>query len=325
MTVLFMIFQILVNLLFTEIQPLQNFVLHRLELVPMDTETVRNYLYAAFDQNGDKVLSHTHFNAHDYREFLLSLQNQYPSAFENLAFKLQDFKIENPNFWVNAKTLATRILEIANTNKESLSHTETLAYWYDTGKTWPVLIYGALGAIFVGAGVALSWKAGGSTGGTDIVAYYFLSKTKKSVGHILSIVAIFTAIIFLVIYKFVKPNPDGVIIGVREISTFSYIVVSNLVVNKLYPKYKKIKMTIISSEPQKIIAYFNLINYWHSYRIVRFKSGYTGKYGFKIETVILLMEAKNLSDDLKLIDQNVWISETKVDRVTGKFNTTYVE
>ncbi|MFV8413947.1 YitT family protein [Mycoplasma sp. Z355B] len=197
--------------------------------------------------------------------------------------------------------------------------------WYADGQTWPILLYGCIGAAFIGVGIALSWKAGGSTGGTDIVAYFFSTKYKKSVGGILATVAFFTACTFLVIYGFVRPNVNGEIFGMRELSTFAYLLVTNFVVSILYPKYKKVKLTIISTQPEKVIAYFKLINYWHSYRLVRFKSGYTGKYSYKIETVALLLETKNIIDDLKLVDPNIWISTLSVRSVNGSFNTAFVE
>ncbi|WP_051521857.1 YitT family protein [Mycoplasma leonicaptivi] len=187
---------------------------------------------------------------------------------------------------------------------------------------WSSLIYSSAGAILIAVGISISWKAGGSTGGTDIIAYYFSTRSKKSVGTILSIIGIVTAILFLIIFAVAKPNylydkpihfneyktqaelltnndylgisienkemlmsrynnlmlrhqESRIYFGMREICTFWYIVVTNSVINMLYPKYKKVEMTIISPKPEKVIAYFKLINYWHSYRIERYKSGYT--------------------------------------------------
>ncbi|UWV93263.1 hypothetical protein NW062_04505 [Mycoplasmopsis cynos] len=40
---------------------------------------------------------------------------------------------------------------------------------------------------------------------------------------------------------------------------------------------------------------------------------------------MLLLEAKNIIDDLKQIDPRVWISVEKVSKVVGQFSTFYVE
>ncbi|VEU76524.1 YitT family protein [Mycoplasmopsis columboralis] len=207
--------------------------------------------------------------------------------------------------------------------------------WYEQNKTWPILLYCSIGAFFVGVALALSWKAGGSTGGTDIIAYYYVTKSKKSISTMLSIFGFTTAMIFLVIWGVVEHSDKykdellirdpGTFIGARELSTFLYILISNLVVGILYPKYKKMKMTIISSDINKVIAYLKLIEYWHSYKIVSFTSGYNGETKYKVETVLLLLESKNLINDLKLIDPNIWISMIPVHQVIGKFNTQFVE
>ncbi|QKT05742.1 YitT family protein [Mycoplasma sp. OR1901] len=195
------------------------------------------------------------------------------------------------------------------------------------------LLYTIIGAALIGIGISLSWKAGGSTGGTDIIGYYFSMKSKKNIGFTLSIIGYVTAIVFLVIFAFIQPNvvadADGkkhkVIFGVREISTFIYVFVINYVVDLMYPKYKKVTLSIVSNTPDKILGYFKLIDYWHSYRIERFKSGYTGKQGVKITTSILILESPNLIHDLKFIDPHIWISITDERKIIGKFNTNYVE
>ncbi|WP_322908182.1 YitT family protein [Mycoplasmopsis felis] len=257
---------------------------------------------------------------------------------------------------------------------ESINEFITFTDSYKPYTNWSDIIYSIVGALFIAFGISLSWKAGGSTGGTDIIAYYFSMKSKKSVGHILSIIGVCSAILFLFIFSFIKPNylyeepvnpfsllneekfkllnspsyngvnlnsdteimerfewlknkhnHSKIYFGMRELTTFLYILVVNLFIDLIYPKYKKVSLTIISSDPQKILAYFKLINYWHSYRIERYKSGYTNKQSVKIETVMLLLETPNILYDLKLIDSNIWISISTINKVIGKFNTEFVE
>lgn len=197
--------------------------------------------------------------------------------------------------------------------------------------TWIKLLYGVLGAAFIASGIALSWKSGGSTGGTDFIVYYFSTKLKKNVALVMSVVSITTAIIFLVIFGICKPhpvsekNPHRVYFGMRELSTFTYLVVNNLIVNLLYPKYKKVKLSISCSNPTKVLAYFKLINYWHGYEINTIKSGYSGAEVYKIETVCLLFETRNIIEDVKNVDPTAWITVYPITKVVGSFNTQYVE
>lgn len=203
-------------------------------------------------------------------------------------------------------------------------------------ETWPILVYCGIGALFIGSGVALTWKAGGSTGGTDIVVYYFSTKSKRNVAGVMTIVSFATAATFLIIYGFLSPNvyvdnqenvytSKYIYFGMRELSTFFYILVNNLVLGIIYPKYKKVKLSISCADPANVLAYFKLINYWHGYQVTTLKSGYTGKDVYKVETVMLLLETKNIIEDLKKVDSTLFISITPVERVIGNFNTQYVD
>ncbi|MCU9934964.1 YitT family protein [Mycoplasmopsis cynos] len=245
---------------------------------------------------------------------------------------------------------------------------------YGSYTGWSKIIYTFIGGALIGIGIAISRKAGGSTGGTDIIGYYFSTKAKKSVGSVLSIIGFVTAAIFIVIFEFIKPNylldkpldldhikslsendfiklhdykgiafneydkiehrynllmenykDSRIYFGVREVGTILYVFIINIMINLIYPKYKKISMTIVCQDPEKVLTYFKLIKYWHSYRIEKYKSGYTGQNGYKITTIMLLLEAKNIIDDLKQIDPRVWISVEKVSKVVGQFSTFYVE
>ncbi|EFF41540.1 YitT family protein [Mycoplasmopsis alligatoris] len=195
--------------------------------------------------------------------------------------------------------------------------------------TWPILLYGSLGSFFIAVSIALTWKAGGSTGGTDIIVYYYSTKTKKNIAILMSLVSFSTATIFLIIFSFIKPNTDGngnkIIFGMRELSTFAYILVTNVVLNILYPKYKKVVLSISCSDPAKVLAYLKLIKYWHGYEVSALTSGYTGKPIYKVETVMLLLETKNIINDLKQVDRALFISIMPVKNIIGSFNTNFVE
>lgn len=199
----------------------------------------------------------------------------------------------------------------------------------NTEVTWPILVYGAIGSFFIGISIALTWKVGGSTGGTDIIVYYFTTKSKKNVASIMAIASFSTVLVFLIIYGFVNPHPISgdviTIIGMREISTFVYIILVNLTVNILYPKYKKVFVSISCSDPSKVLGYLKLVNYWHGYQVTTLNSGYTGSTIYKIETVMLLLETKNVINDLKLVDSSLFISLSPIKSVIGNFNTNFVD
>ncbi|BAP01214.1 ABC transporter permease protein [Mycoplasmopsis californica HAZ160_1] len=219
---------------------------------------------------------------------------------------------------------------------------------YENPVTWPILANGLIGSVFVGASIAVAWKFGGSTGGTDIIGFYFSTRRKKSIGVVLSTIAIFTSIVFLLIFAFMKPHANSVKVindvaegkniqyfqttnehvffGMREVTSFVYIGVVNGLVSLLYPKYKKVTMEIACAENFDIVLqYFRDIHYWHAYSIQEHTSGYTGKKVYKLTTTLLVLECKNIIKDLRNLHPRVWISIKPVKLTIGHFDTRYVD
>ncbi|WP_029512956.1 YitT family protein [Mycoplasmopsis iners] len=216
--------------------------------------------------------------------------------------------------------------------------------------TWPIFINGSIGSFFLGIAIAIAWKNGGSTGGTDLIAYYFSTKKKKSIASILMVVSFITTATFLVIFGILNPHLPAItindlknvdknnidliykqaagyktILGMREISTILYILIVNTLVGFIYPKYKKVSLEISCSNPNKVITYLKAIKYWHAYTIYNAKSGYTNQEVYKIETTMLLLETKSIIRDLKRIDNSLWIKIKPVSNIFGSFSTSFVD
>ncbi len=238
---------------------------------------------------------------------------------------------------------------------------------YENSSSWPVIINGFLGSICAGTSIAIAWKNGGSTGGTDIIAYYFSTKKQKSVAGMMFTVNIIATSFFLLVFgiaarhkeavdlgvisssssvESVLEQPNSIIItlkdgftinsikkyvshrtifGLREFSTILYIIFNNIVLGLMYPKYKKVTLSIATKCPDTIINYFRHIKYWHAYTIFKGISGYSQEETYFIETTLLTLETKNLISDIKVIDPKAWISIKPVEQVKGAFNTQYVE
>ncbi|VEU78071.1 YitT family protein [Mycoplasmopsis columbinasalis] len=218
---------------------------------------------------------------------------------------------------------------------------------YENPNTWPIFMNGIIGSALIGISIAIAWKNGGSTGGTDIIAYYFSTKKKKSVSFVLMIVSFLTSAIFLILFSALHPhtaslaveftNVNGkispvykvtnnhAVFGMREIMTIFYIFIVNFLVSFIYPKYKKVDIEIFTADPKKILNYLKAINYWHAYTVYTAQSGYTGNPVYKVETTSLLLESKSLIKDLQWIDKSAWIKIKPVVKVNGSFSTEYVE
>ncbi|WP_027120336.1 YitT family protein [Mycoplasmopsis lipofaciens] len=226
---------------------------------------------------------------------------------------------------------------------------------FENPSSWPIFINGVIGSVLLGVSIALAWKFGGSTGGTDIIAYYYSTKKQKSISRMLMVVSFTTTFIFLIIFAFAVPHKPTLneilqskmtydsngnllysmdytqdlgqrnIIGMREFSTIIYIFIVNGLIAIIYPKYKKVTMSISTKDPELVLDYLKEIKYWHAYSINKATSGYTGQDVYKIESTMLLLETRSITRDLKHLDENVWIEIKPVYNIYGRFATKYVD
>jgi uncharacterized membrane-anchored protein YitT (DUF2179 family) len=92
--------------------------------------------------------------------------------------------------------------------------------------------------------------------------------------------------------------------GIRTICSLFYILAASFIINKLYPKYKKVVMRIDSKKYEEIIKHFKDTNYHHGFKLSESISGYTGTTIYTIETVLLLLEYKDIQKQIITIDKN---------------------
>ncbi|MGZ9454152.1 YitT family protein [Mycoplasma sp. AC157] len=195
---------------------------------------------------------------------------------------------------------------------------------------WPILYYTFLGSVLIGVSIGLAWKFGGSSGGTDFISYYYSTKKRKPIGKILFSISISIAFVSLVLfgtlgYFNIGEGKIHKILGIQVVSTIMYIFLTSMIVNLIYPKYKKVELTFHTSEPEKILAHLKVMKYWHSYNLWEGISGYTGKPTYKIKTIALYLEVKYIVNELKNVDPSIWISIKPVLETSGLFDTSRIE
>ncbi len=189
--------------------------------------------------------------------------------------------------------------------------------------TWPIFVYVCLGLLINSAAASLAWRCGASTGGTDIVAYYFSTKSKKDVGTFLWIIAMFLS--FCSVLALNIGGKYSSFFGIRTICSLFYILFSAFIINKLYPKYKKVVMRIDSKKHEEIIKHFKETNYWHGFKVSESVSGYTDAKIYTIETVMLLLEYKEIKQQVIKVDNNAWITRTLIDDLSGNFDYSRID
>lgn len=189
---------------------------------------------------------------------------------------------------------------------------------------WPIIIMSLIGSTLIGFSVGIAWKFGGSTGGTDIITYYYSTKKQKSVGSILFIISL--SILAFSFTVAISVNEDMRARWLMTLfSSLAYILVTSSIVNFIYPKYSKVELVITSDKIDLIWKALIKDEYWHSWRVVQYVSGFHKSKKKEIRTIIFLLEAKEVIRFIQTIDPNAWISITEVKKVAGQLNQTVVD
>ncbi|AZZ65803.1 YitT family protein [Metamycoplasma phocicerebrale] len=198
--------------------------------------------------------------------------------------------------------------------------------------TWPIIVYALIGATMAGIAGGIAWKNSASTAGGDFIVYYISRVKQKGVGHISTIVALFfggfsiilIAIVELIGLSYNRPfNAAGLLL--RILCSIAYVFVYTSFIELIFPKYRKVQISIYTKNPEKIIQHFKNIKYWHGYNIAKLIGGYTNTETIKIETFALYLEQSLIKNEVLLVDPSAWMTVTRVHNIIGKFNTSKVE
>ncbi|MBN0970989.1 YitT family protein [Mycoplasma phocoeninasale] len=199
-------------------------------------------------------------------------------------------------------------------------------------ETWPVIVYASLGGVCEGFASVIAWTQKGSIGGTSVISNYIASKTKKPIGNTFLIVALcFSSFSTIVVGSlesvgYIKGHPwrpEQFI--VRIMGTFIYLFLLTFIVNKFYPKYKKVKIDIHTKKPEIVAEAFKKFGYVHAFNIFYGVGGYSHTEFGKIETVALYLERDTIINEVKRVDKNAWITISNIHGLVGEFDTSYVD
>ena len=220
--------------------------------------------------------------------------------------------------------------EIIDTKLGTINLTQKGPIW--NRATWPVLIYAALGGICEGFASVIAWRQRGSIGGTSVISNYIAYKNKKPVGNVFLIVALcFSSFSTIVIGsleaagKISKHPWRSEQFIVRVMGTFVYLFLFTIIVNKFYPKYKKVKIEIYSDKIEWIVEHFKKIGYIHAFNIFYGISGFKHHDLGKIETIALYLEKEYIFEQIKSIDTHAWICTSNIHDLNGHFDTSTVD
>ena len=195
---------------------------------------------------------------------------------------------------------------------------------------WPIYILAIIGSIIVGVSIAIAWKFGGSTGGTDFIVYYFSTKRQMNIGAIMFILSVSIVTVSFTITIAVNPEiTDGIYINdrwlMRLLSTITYIFLVSTIVNFIYPKYSKVKVSVSTEKHKELIKHLKEIKYHHAYTTIEEVSGHTGKTRYIVQSVMFLLEERDFVKIVKEVCDDAWIATIPVKNIKGKLSTKKID
>lgn len=197
----------------------------------------------------------------------------------------------------------------------------TMINGYISPHSYELFISVIIAAILIGFVAGLSYKFNGSTAGTDFLIFYISRKKGKSIAKYALSFSLFTLVFSIIILNISLEHKSFVqsFLGTTTFATLIYITLFSILVGSIYPRYKKVKISIVTKYPNKINQLFNDINYKHAWTMQEVIGGYTNSKKYKVETIILYLKHKELVKQIFNIDKESFIYLENISGVFGNF------
>lgn len=175
--------------------------------------------------------------------------------------------------------------------------------------TYDKIMSAVYGGTLIGIGVGLTLKAGGSTGGTDIISLLMSYKSDKPMGQYALMVN--GSIIILASLLF------GWEIGLY---TLINVYISSMFIDKIHTRYKKITLNIITSHPDDLVSAIHR-RVKHGITRINATGAYSKQHREILYMVISSYELKAVKQAIDEVDAGAFVNITDSMEILGNFKT----
>lgn len=168
---------------------------------------------------------------------------------------------------------------------------------------------GVIGGLLCGSAIGLALRYGTSTGGMDIIGQALALKKNISIGMFSSIVNIILAVI-----------AGGLIEKSWDITlyTFIFIIISNLVVDKIHTAYNYLRVDVISQHSEEIATAL-LEGIQRGCTISQVRGAYTHEDKYDVFMIISSYELQKAAEIVRTTDPNAFMTVSPIKKIFGKF------
>ncbi|MGL5591164.1 MAG: YitT family protein [Mycoplasmoidaceae bacterium] len=212
-------------------------------------------------------------------------------------------------------------------------------YGDDLNKFGPLMIYALVNGLITGGYIALILAVSGSTGGLDFISFFYSKKKGKPIGTILAYFNLVSVLVSIIIgsyiasgitdFTWVSNDPNAnleyaptpfsyqTLFSQNLVASIAMSIISSLTLNFLFPKDKKVKITIYSNKINEIRDYFYSEKFNHALTINKNIGGYSLEEKQSIEIVCLYMEIPILLDWIKKVDDQAFTTISSLLGING--------
>lgn len=168
---------------------------------------------------------------------------------------------------------------------------------------------GVIGGLLCGSAIGIALRYGTSTGGMDIIGQALALKKNISIGMFSATVNILLAII-----------AGGLIEHSWSITlyTFIFIIITNLVVDKIHTAYNYLRVDVISQKSEAV-AQALLEGIKRGCTISNVKGAYTQEEKYDVFMIISSYELQKATEIIRTTDPDAFMTVSPIKRIFGKF------
>lgn len=168
---------------------------------------------------------------------------------------------------------------------------------------------GVIGGLLCGCSIGIALRFGTSTGGMDIIGQALALKKNISIGVFSAIVNVLLAII-----------AGGLIEKSWDITlyTFIFIIVTNLVIDKIHTAYNYLRVDVISQHSEEIATAL-LEGIKRGCTIANVKGAYTQEEKYDVFMIISSYELQKAAEIIHETDPDAFMTVSPIKRIFGKF------
>ncbi|MCV3743664.1 YitT family protein [Ureaplasma sp. ES3154-GEN] len=177
-----------------------------------------------------------------------------------------------------------------------------------------IFVYAIIYAIFDAIFISLVYIVGGTSGGTDIISFWYSKKKSKPIGNILTYFNAITLFIGIMLGSYIPAGlADSKFFNLEFFFSPNFVastlvsIILGIIVNIYFPKNKSLKLEILSKNLDKIVNILHLHDFNNSITVTNSSNLISHKTNQKLEIISLYIEFPSIIQLIRQVDTNCLI------------------